>query len=186
MDYPPNSPANRAEDDDGKAVLDELMPGYYAELRRLAQAHLAAERPNHTLQITALVHEAYVRLAGQFSVDWSSRMRVLNLASHMMRRILVDYARARNAQRRGDGCQFELLDQDLNLIDTGRIGIQPLDEALTRLAELDERQARIVEMRFFGGFSVDETASAMGLSTATVKREWKTARMWLARELASA
>jgi RNA polymerase sigma factor (TIGR02999 family) len=103
-----------------------------------------------------------------------------------MRRILVDYARARNAQRRGDGCQFELLDQDLNLIDTGRIGIQPLDEALTRLAELDERQARIVEMRFFGGFSVDETASAMGLSTATVKREWKTARMWLARELASA
>src|SRR5580658_9067619 len=111
MDYPPNRPA----DDDGKAVLDELMPGYYAELRRLAQTHLASERPNHTLQITALVHEAYMLLAGQFSVDWSSRMRVLSLASHMIRRILVDYARARNAQRRGDGCQFELLDQELDL-----------------------------------------------------------------------
>jgi RNA polymerase sigma factor (TIGR02999 family) len=187
MDYPSqnNRSANRGDDDDGKAVLDELMPGYYAELRRLARVHLAAERPNHTLQVTGLVNEAYVRLAGQFNVDWSSRMRVLQLASHMMRRILVDYARGRNAHKRGDGSQFELLDRDLDLIDTGRIGIQPLDEALTRLAELDERQATIVEMRFFAGLGVDETASALGISPATVKREWKSARMWLARELAS-
>src|SRR5580704_18979039 len=107
MDHPSatDRPANPPDDDDGKAVPDQLMPGYYAELRRLAQSHLAAERPNHTVQVTALVHEVYMRLAGEFSVDWSCRMRVLNLASHMMRRILVDHARARNAQRRGDGCQ---------------------------------------------------------------------------------
>jgi RNA polymerase sigma factor (TIGR02999 family) len=103
-----------------------------------------------------------------------------------MRRILVNHAEARNAQKRGEGYQIELLDRELDLIETGKIGVQPLDEALTRLAALYERQASIVEMRFFGGLSVEETASALGISAATVKREWKSARLWLVRELESA
>jgi RNA polymerase sigma factor (TIGR02999 family) len=185
MDKPPsNLEPDFGGDDPGRAALDALMPGYYAELRRMARNHLASERPNHTLQVTGLVHEAYMRLSKQFNVDWSSRMQVLQLASQMMRRILVDYAKARNAKRRGDGVQIEVLDRELDLIDTGKIGIQPLDEALTRLAEMDERQAHIVEMRFFAGLSVEETAGALGISSATVKREWKSARTWLARELA--
>lgn len=182
---PDRVPASHPHDQEGKAELDALMPGYYAELRRIANAHLASERSNHTLQVTGLVHETYMRLARQFSVNFSSRTQVLKMASHLMRRILVDYAKARNAQKRGDGCEFEVLDRELDLIDTGKIGMQPLDEALTRLAELDQRQAGIVEMRFFGGLNVEETASTLGISTATVKREWKSARMWLARELAS-
>ena len=166
-----------------KAALDELLPGYYTELRRLAQSFLAAERPGHTLQPTALVHEAYLRLAAQHNVDWANRGQVLALAASMMRRILVNYAESRAAQKR-DGFRIEL-DRELELIEGGQIGIQPLDEALTRLAALDERQANIVEMRFFGGLSVDETGAALGISSATVKREWKSARLWLARELAS-
>jgi RNA polymerase sigma factor (TIGR02999 family) len=169
-----------------KTALDEMMPEYYSELRRLAQARLAAERPGHTLQPTALVHEVYLRLAQQYNIDWACRAQVLALASRMMRRILVNHAEARHAQKRGEGYQLELLDRELDLIETGKIGIQPLDEALTRLAALDERQADIVEMRFFGGLSVEETASALGISTATVKREWKSARLWLVRELEAA
>jgi RNA polymerase sigma factor (TIGR02999 family) len=177
---PTYEPARGAAE--GKATLDELMPGYYAELRRLAQSCLAAERPGHTLQPTALVHEAYLRLASQYKVDWACRAQVLALAARMMRRILVNHAEAKKAQKRGDGYQIEL-DRELELIEGGQIGIQPLDEALTRLAALDERQANIVEMRFFGGLNVEETASALGISSATVKREWKTARLWLVREL---
>ena len=172
-----------AEEAEPKATLDEMLPGYYAELRRLAQSRLASERPDHTLQPTALVHEAYLRLAGQHNIDWTCRAQVLALASRMMRRILVNHAVARNAQKRGEGYRFEHLDRELDLIETGTIGIQPLDAALTRLAQLDERQASIVEMRFFGGLNVEETASVLGISTATVKREWKSARLWLVREL---
>ena len=187
MDAPQPKPEQSAIDDaKRKATLDEMLPAYYAELRRLAQARLASERPGHTLQPTALVHEAYLRLASQFNVDWTCRAQVLGLASRVMRRILVNHAEARNAQKRGEGYQIELLDRELDLIETGKIGVQPLDEALTRLAALYERQASIVEMRFFGGLSVEETASALGISAATVKREWKSARLWLVRELESA
>ena len=183
---PPNFDASIAADAaTDRASLDQLMPGYYSELRRLAQLCLIGERPGHTLQPTALVHEAYLRLAGQHKVDWECRTQVLALAARMMRRILVNHAEARNAQKRGQGCQIEL-DRELDLIEGGRIDIQPLDEALNRLATLDERQARIVEMRFFGGLNVEETAAAIGISSATVKREWKSARLWLIRELESA
>ncbi len=168
-----------------KTTLDDLMPSYYSDLRRIAQSYLAGERSGHPLQPTALVHEAYLRLASQYQVNWECRAQVLALAARMMRRILVNYAEARNAQKRGDGCQIEL-DRDLDLLQGGDIGVQPLDEALNRLAALDERQARIVEMRFFAGLNVEETASALQISSATVKREWKSARLWLMRELEAA
>jgi len=170
---------------DDKSALDAMLPGYYTELRRLAQSCLAAERPGHTLQPTALVHEAYLRLAGQHQIDWTCRAQVLALAATMMRRILVNHARARASQKRDAGVRVEL-DRELELIEGGQIHIEPLDEALTRLAALDERQASIVEMRFFGGLNIDETAAALGISPATVKREWKTARLWLIRELEAA
>jgi RNA polymerase sigma factor (TIGR02999 family) len=170
---------------DQKASLDEMLPGYYSELRRLAQVYLSGERPNHTLQPTALVHEAYLRLAGQHNIDWACRPQVLALAATMMRRILVNHAKARAAHKRDAGIQIEL-DRELELIEGGQIRIEPLDEALNRLAALDSRQASIVEMRFFAGLNVEETASALGVSSATIKREWRTARLWLMRELESA
>ncbi len=169
-------------DQEIKATLDDLIPGYYAELRRLAQSCLVAERRDHTLQPTALVHEAYLRLIGQNRVDWSCRAQVLGLAARVMRRILVNHARARKADKRGNGCCIEL-DRDLESLASREIGIEPLDDALNRLAALDERQARIVEMRFFAGLSVEETAAALDISKATVKREWTSARLWLTREL---
>lgn len=165
-----------------KAALDDLLPGYYDELRGLARSCLAAERRDHTLQPTALVHEAYLRLIGQNRVDWNCRAQVLALAARVMRRILVNHARARNADKRGNGCCIEL-DRDLESLAEREIGVEPLDDALNRLTALDERQARIVEMRFFAGLSVEETAAALDISETTVKREWKSARLWLTREL---
>jgi RNA polymerase sigma-70 factor (ECF subfamily) len=128
------------------------------------------------------VHEAYLRLIGQNRVDWTCRAQVLALAARMMRRILVNHAKARNTDKRGNGCCIEL-DRDLESLAAVQIGIEPLDEVLNRLAALDQRQARIVEMRFFAGLSVEETAAALDISKATVKREWKSARLWLTREL---
>jgi RNA polymerase sigma-70 factor, ECF subfamily len=168
-----------------KAALDAVLPALYAELRRIAEACLAGERPDHTLQPTALVHEAYMRLLGQHHVDWSCRPQVLGLAARMMRRILVNHAEARNAQKRGGGFRIPLDDQ-LELMESGQLDVQSLDLALNRLEAIDERQARIVELRFFSGLSVEDTAAAMEVSTATIKREWRTARLWLVRELDSA
>ena len=181
-------------------ALGELTALIYQELRNLAQRHLRKERPNHTIQRTALVHEAFVRLVHQQSVDWQSRAHFFGLASNLMRRILVDHARARLASKRGGGAAMVSLDEITNPSDQDDApgayipepqhldgetddDVTAIDEALTRLAVLDERQARIVEMRYFGGLTIEETAQAMEISDATVKREWTLARAWLRREL---
>ncbi len=154
----------------------------YEELRRLAQAYLRRERSDHTLQPTALVHEAYMRLTAQRTLDWDNRVQVLALAASMMRRVLLDHAEAhRAAKRQGSGIRIPLTDALAQT--TGEIDFLDLNTALETLAKLDERQARIVEMRFFGGMTIDEAASAAGISTATVQRELRTARIWLTRQL---
>jgi len=176
----------RWKEGDGRA-LEELMPLVYGELRRLAGHYLRIERPGNTLQTTALVHEAYLRLVGQKAVDWQNRSHFLGIAAQMMRRILVDHARRRSARKRDAGAyRIELEDRDPGSGPDREPEILALHEALTELERLDERQARIVEMRFFGGLSVEETAEAVGVSTATVKREWRTARAWLRSEIDSA
>ncbi len=185
-----------------EAALGELTGLVYQELRSLAQRHLRRERSNHTIQRTALVHEAFVRLVNQQSVDWQSRAHFFGLASNLMRRILVDHARARLASKRGGGVEAVSLDEitgPADPEDSGATGpryaepgkvdgetdedVAAIDEALTRLSALDERQARIVEMRYFGGLTIEETAAALDISDATVKREWTLARAWLRREL---
>jgi len=165
-----------------KRALDALVPTFYRELHKLAGWFLAQERPDHTLQPTALVHEAYLRLVGQRQVEWSSRAQIIASAAAMMRRILVTHAQARGAQKRSWGNRVPLQD-DLDITQGGQLEIAELDAALMRLEKFDPRQARIVELRFFSGLSVEETAAVMDLSTATVKREWRTARMWLLREM---
>jgi len=165
-----------------KRALDTLMPTFYRELHRLAGSFLAQERPDHTLQPTALVHEAYLRLIGQRQVDWSSRAQIIGLAATMMRRILVNHANARGTQKRDWGNRVPLHD-DLELTRGGRLELQELDAALTGLAQFDPRLARMVELRFFSGLTVEETAAVMNLSTATVKRDWRVARLWLLREM---
>ena len=171
-----------ASDSKQRDGLDAMMPLLYAELHRLAEIFLARERPDHTLQATALVHEAYLRLARQYNVNWASRAQILGLGANMMRRILVKHAQSRNALKRNAGVRVPL-DDELESIEQGQFGIQELDSALTRLGEIDARQERIVELRFFSGLTVEETASVLEISTATVKREWRTARLWLLREL---
>lgn len=184
------------------AALGELTALIYHELRTLAQRHLRRERPDHTIQRTALVHEVFVRLVDQ-SVDWQSRAHFLALASNVMRRILVDYARARLASKRGGGAAVLSLDEITDPGDSDehapRDGagmaeprqddmhaeddVAAIDEALTRLAAIDAQQAKLVEMRYFGGLTIEETARALEISPATVKREWTLARAWLRREL---
>jgi RNA polymerase sigma factor (TIGR02999 family) len=166
-----------------RGALERLMPLVYEELRRLAASQLRAERPNHTLQPTALVHEAYLRLVGGQSVSWAGRAHFFGIASRMMRRVLIDHARKRRAAKRNPGTIF----LDLGTSGTGATDRAPellaLDAALTELEKLDPRQARVVELRFFAGLSVEETAEVAGISTATVKREWKTARAFLQHEI---
>jgi RNA polymerase sigma factor (TIGR02999 family) len=171
-------------------ALDRLVPLVYADLRRIARGHLRRERDDHTLQSTALVHEAFVRLAQQRGVVCRSRGEFFGWMSMLMRRILVDHARGRNAAKRGEGAVLLRLDdlhassQHLADDDSSRwLDILHLDQALQRLAGLDERQGRVVELRFFGGLSVEQTAEALQVSVTTVKREWATARAWLLREL---
>ena len=166
-------------------AADEIMPLVYGELRRQARRYLRRERANHTLQSTALVHEAYIRLVGQRDVTWQNRAHFYGIAAEMMRRILVNHALRTACEKRGgeavtiaiDGGTLQIADPsgDVNLID--------LDEALDRLAELDERQAKVVELKYFGGLSIEETAEVLGVSIATVKREWNMARTWLRAEL---
>jgi RNA polymerase sigma-70 factor (ECF subfamily) len=160
-----------------------LIPLVYGELRRLAASYVRKERPDHTLQPTALVHEAYLHLRDLREIDWQSRSHFFALAAKLMRRILVDYARAHRARKRGGSRESVSLDDALVFSLPRSEQFIALDEALTRLAEEDRRQSQIVEMRFFGGLDEEEIASLLGISTRTVKRDWRIAKAWLFREL---
>ncbi|MGI9105829.1 MAG: sigma-70 family RNA polymerase sigma factor [Pyrinomonadaceae bacterium] len=164
-------------------ALDELWPVVYDELRRIARRYLREERPGHTLQPTALVHEAYMRLVGQHSVEWQNRAQFFGLAAQMMRRILVNHAEAKHAQKRGGHDRKITLDAALDFFAQRDLDLVALDEALRRLETLDSQQARLVELKFFSGLSIEEIAEVLGVSPATVKREWTLAKTWLYREL---
>jgi RNA polymerase sigma factor (TIGR02999 family) len=164
-----------------KPAIDAAVPALYHELRRIARDYLSAERRDHTLQPTALVHEAYLRLLEQHKIDWASREQVLGIAARMMRRILVNYALARKSQKRGAALMVTTTIPDF--AEASGLHMHNLDAALTKLEEIDPRQARIVELRFFSGLTVDETAKMLDISSDKVKREWRTARLWLAKEL---
>ena len=166
-----------------RSAESRLLPLVYAELRRRARRYMRGERPDHTLQPTALVHEAYLRLAGQREVDWQSRAHFFAVAAQLMRRILVDHARARKAEKRGGGEPRVALNESLAMTEEKSAELMALDEALTRLAERDPRQARAVELRFFGGLSEEEAAEVMGISLRTLKRDWSVARAWLFKEI---
>jgi len=165
---------------------ERMLPLVYDELRRLAASYLRRERPGHTLQPTALVHEAYVRLVDQRQVDWTNRAQFIGLAAVMMRRILVNHARDRIAEKRGAGAEHVPLTLAGEHLGTPELNVLDLHEVLERLAELDARKSQIVELKFFGGLTMDEIAGTIGVSRATVEREWKFARAWLHRELAGA
>lgn len=169
-----------------QGALEQLIPVVYSELRSLAARYLRRERPDHTLQPTALVHEAFMRLVDQSRVVWQNRAHFFGIASQMMRRILVDHARQRRSAKRDPGTYRIASMPGVEAATDRDPELLAVDEALTRLESLDGRQARIVELRFFGGLTVEETAEVVGISTATVKREWRTARAWLRRELDSA
>lgn len=158
--------------------LDTLMAAIYDDMRRLAASHLQNERNDHTLQPTALVHEAYVKLVDQRVTDWKDRLHFFAVASRIIRRILIDRARARQAEKRGGGVRFDLEDRDVPAPERG-IDLIALDEALLDLAELDEQQAKIVELRFFGGCSVQEVADLLNIGPRTVDRDWQAAKAWL-------
>jgi len=161
-----------------RAVLDELMPMVYAELRRLAHSFLARERKESTLQTTALVHEAYLKLIGQRTVDFKNRGQFFALAAQAMRRILLDSARSRTAEKRGNGLKISL-DDIGEISGNADVRLIELDTALNELEKFDPDQARIVELRYFGGLTIEETAEVTAVSPATVKREWAMARAWL-------
>ncbi len=165
-------------------ALDALMPIVYAELHRQATNYLRRERIGHTLQATALINEAYLKLIDQREVNWKNRAHFFGIAAQAMRRILVDHARSRHRDKRGgDAENLPLEAAEFATSKEGTVDLIALDEALTRLALLDERQSRIVELRFFSGMSVEETGEAIGVSSATVKNEWRTAKAWLFQEL---
>jgi len=163
-------------------ALDRLLPLVYDELRKLASKYMRAERPDHTLQATALVHEAYVRLAGS-DIDWKDRAHFMALSARMMRRILVDHAKAGRRHKRGAGAVKVSLDEVVHVGTEPAPELIELDRALDKLAEVDERKARAVELHFFGGLTYDETAEALGVSPATVARELRMARAWLYNQL---
>lgn len=169
---------------DKRQGLDELLPAVYDELKRIAAYKLSLERNNHTLQATALVHEAYLRLIDQHSVDWKNKAHFFAIAAEMMRRILVNHAEAHNAKKRGDGQTMISLDDAENLaIADGEVDLLFLDTALKELSEFDPNQAKIVELKFFGGLTNEEAAEVLGVSESTIKREWRMARAWLTTKL---
>jgi len=168
--------------DNDKAVA-ELVVLLYSELRKLASSYLRRERSDHTLQTTALVHEAYLRLADQREVRWKSREQFLGIAAQLMRRILVDYSRGHDAKKRGKGFERVFLEEAAGVSKGKATDVVALDEALTRLAEFDPQQSQLVELRFFGGLSIEEAAGVLRVSRTTVKRNWNVAKAWLAREL---
>ncbi len=184
MDAPRDVAALAGELDSGNdQVVAGLVALLYPELRRLASRHLRRERREHTLQTTALVHEAYLRLNDQREVQWKNREQFLGVAAQLMRRILVDYSRGHDAQKRGGGVEKVFLEEALGISREKGADVIALDEALTRLAEFDPQHAQLVELRFFGGLSIEEAAEVMGVSRTTLKRNWNLAKAWLAREL---
>jgi RNA polymerase sigma factor (TIGR02999 family) len=168
-----------------KDALDALTPLVYNELRRLANHYLRDERAAATLQPTALVHEAYLRLVAQNLPDWESRSHFFGVAAHLMRQILVDHARQRNSAKRGSGVEKVSIETAVSFLPKSGSEIQELDDALNALAKIDQRKVQVIELRFFGGFSVEETAQALNVSVATVGREQRLAEAWLHREMAS-
>ncbi len=166
--------------DGNKEVVNEILPLIYAELRKLASNYLRKERGNHTLQPTALVHEAYMKLIDQKKVKWQNRSHFFGIAAQIMRRILMDYARQHKAEKRGGAGENISLEEEFVLVQDERSHeLLALDEALETLAEMDEMKAKIVELRYFGGLSVEETAEVLGVSEITVKRHWRMAKAWL-------
>ncbi len=159
------------------------MPLVYDELRRLAHHYLRQERSDHTLQSTALVHEAYLRLAGEHPPEWQNRAHFFGIAANIMRRILVEHARGRKAAKRGGDAFCLSLDEAVAFPQPINLDVLELDRALSELAQLDEQQSRIVELRFFAGLSIEDTSEVLGISPATVKRDWVTARAWLYRAM---
>ena len=166
-----------------RAALDQLVPLVYKELHRLASVYLRDERPDHTLQSTALVNEAYLRLVGLDTMPWQNRAHFYGVAAQILRRILVDHARDRNAVKRGSGRNKVSLDHALTVPAQPELDLVALDESLTRLAEFDPNKARLVELRFFAGLPVHEVAEVLGISPATVHRQWAIARTWLYRQM---
>jgi RNA polymerase sigma factor (TIGR02999 family) len=165
-----------------RKALEAILPLVYNELRRLARSNLRRQRPNHTLQTTALVHEAYLRLAGEKSLRAENRAHFLGIAAQLMRWILVDYERNRRAAKRGAGLTRLTLHESIASPQRD-VDLLALDEALDRLAKLDSQQSQIIELRYFGGLSIEDTSEFLGISTATVKRSWASARAWLLREM---
>jgi len=166
-----------------RTALSQLMPLVYAELRRVAARQLRSERPDHTLQPTALVHEAYMRLVDQRRVDWQNRAHFFGVAAQVMRRILVDHARRHGANKRGQGVRCVSMDEAQDVAAPNEIPVLALDHALDRLAKVDAELTRIVELRAFGGLTIEEAAHVLGVSPSTAKRDWRTAKAWLSREL---
>lgn len=166
-----------------REALNKLIPLVYNELHRLASRYLRRERPDHTLQTTALVHEAYLRLVHEKNVNWQSRVQFFAVASQLMRHILVDYARGHNAAKRGGDYAKVSFDEAMIVSEEKSADLMALDEALNSLAAIDPEQSRVVELRVFGGLTVEETAEALGVSPRTVKREWSMAKAWLHRQI---
>jgi RNA polymerase sigma factor (TIGR02999 family) len=169
--------------DGNRQALNELMPLVYGQLRQLAAHQIRRERPNHTLHGTALVHEAYLKLIDQRRVQWKNREHFFAVASQVIRRILVTYARSRNASKRGGGATLLAFDESIALPERKDVDLVALDDALETLSQLDPQQGRIIELRFFGGLSIESTARVLGISTSTVTRDWNLARAWLHREV---
>jgi len=167
-------------------ALDELLPLVYDELRRLANSYLRKERVNHTLQPTALVHEAYLRLLGQNRIEWQNRAHFFGVSARLMREILIEYARGKNRLKRGGEFKTQIaLDEAVSFSDQNRLDVVAVDDALSKLEQFDRRQARIVEMKFFGGLTIEEIGEVLDISPATVKREWSSAKLLLYKMLNS-
>ncbi len=177
------APSGPTHGDEQAQALSDWMVFLYSELRRLACYYLEQERPGHTLQATALVHEAYLRLVEQREVRWQSRTQVMGIAAQMMRRILLDYSRGHESAKRGGNVQRVFLEETSLVSKERATDVIALDDALNQLAQVDAQHARVVELRFFGGLSIEETAEVLAVSPATVKRNWNVAKAWLAREL---
>ena len=173
----------RAWSEGSESALEQLLPLVEAELRRLARAYLARERRGHTLQVTALVNEAFVRLIDARGLRWQDRSHFLGISARLMRRVLVDHARARGYRKRGGGAQRVTMTEALLIAKEMPVDVIDLDRALEALAAVDPRKARVVELRFFGGLSAEETADVLHVSPDTIKRDWRLAKLWLLREL---
>lgn len=171
--------------DGNEEVVNQILPHIYDELRRLASSYLRRERSNHTLQPTALVHEAYMKLIDQSRVKWQNRAHFFGIAAQVMRRILMDHARKHTAEKRGGDAELLPIEEEILVVSHDKSAeLVALDDALNQLAEMDERKAKIVELRYFGGLSIEETAEVLGVSVPTVNREWRMAKAWLYSEIA--